>query len=196
MKPILVKIIPVFLLSFFYAPILLAAEAPSKVADVDDISTARGVFHGPVTNTVDVADIEHRLVEAWERGKSKDAVPLEDTTFPISHYPNGNVRAQLGAKHAFLPPSDDPFVFGHGVVVEMFSEKGLFDGVFKTDHCVYDRSSRSGYCVGSVEILYRNVEITGTNMIWHVVNRNARILSHSKVVLNRFSEGMKGVFKR
>ncbi len=176
--------------------LVLADGAPSRVADIGDLASARGTLPAPATNAVDIAANEARLVEAWGRGVPDGAVPLEDTSFPVAHYPNGNVRAQLKADHAFLPPDEDDFVRGHGVIVEMFSELGRFEGMFQADNCIYDRSTRSGYSEGNVLILYRNVEITGSNMMWHVVNRNARILSRSKVVLNRFSEGMKGAFSR
>lgn len=195
MKSFFEKFLPGILLSLFFSSSSWA-EGASPVAGIADVSSARGVFRAPASNAVDIAENERRLSKAWDLGESKDAIPLEDTTFPIAHYPGGNVRAQFKADKAFLPPDDDDFVRAYGVTVEMFSEKGLFEGVFRALNCIYDRSTRSGYCPGAVLILYRNIEITGSNMVWHVENRNARILARSKVVLNRFSDGMKGAFKR
>ncbi len=194
MKHLLPSLVATCLLSPLLSPPPAFADGP--VAGVADIAAAGGVFSASATNAVDMAGNERRLIEAWDKGVPPDVTPMEDTSFPIAHYPNGKLRAQFKADRAFLPQDDEAFVRAHGITVEMFSDAGIFEGVFLADNCIYDRSTRSGYCVGFVRLLYRNVTITGTNMVWHMENRNAKILSHSKVVLNRFSEGMKGAFKR
>ncbi len=147
------------------------------------------------TNQVAASESEGRLIEAWQEAGSSGAMPVKEMTLPVAHYDDGTVRALLRAKEALIPPNDKGPVRARGVVVEMFSEKGLFEGVFIADKLFYDRNTNDSYCEEAVRLEWRDIKITGSNMVWNLETRNAKILSHPKVELNRFMEGIGEAFR-
>ena len=138
---------------------------------------------------------EQTLIAAWTQTVDPEAMPVENMSLPIAHHPGGQVRALLKAVHALLPASDSDYVRARDVVIELYDPAGLLEGIFITDTCIYDRKTESGYCEGKVRIERRGVHITGTNMVWNLNNRSAKILSRPEVRFNRFMAGIGDAFK-
>lgn len=138
---------------------------------------------------------EHALIAAWAQTVDPAAMPVENMSLPIAHHPGGQVRAMLKAVQALLPANDSGYVRAKDVVVELYDPAGQLEGIFITDSCIYDRKTESGYCEGKVRIERRGVHITGTNMVWNLSSRSAKILSQPEVRFNRFMEGIGDAFK-
>ena len=152
----------------------------------------RPVAKPPVQNA---RAAEQSLIAAWTQAVDPAAMPVENMALPIAHHPGGQVRAMLKAVKALLPANDSGYVRGQDVVIELYDPTGLLEGIFITDTCIYDRKTESGYCEGKVRIERRGVHITGTNMVWNLNNRSAKILSRPEVRFNRFMEGIGDAFK-
>lgn len=189
------RILPVL----FACVALAAAGAPEGVPSVGNIADmARSGEKAKVsTNEVQRAEVQKKLQEAWGEEESADgAIPLEDVAFPLVTFPDGSVRVQFRATKALLPQDEKAYVRGQGILMEMFDEGGKFSGLFKTDNCIFDRATRTAYCDGTVRVQYKNIKITGTNMVCDLETRNIKILSGARVSVNRFMENIGSLFKK
>lgn len=139
---------------------------------------------------------EKKLMVAWGDLGEQKATPVESMKLPILHYPDGRVRALLSAERALIPVDDSGYVRAKGVVVEMYAEDGRFEGAFIADNLFFDRSTSESYCEGAVRMEWRDLRITGSNMVWNLETRNAKILSEPRVEVNRFMVGLKDAFKK
>lgn len=205
------------MVAFLAAPMFLGAAGPTaSVADIAAMAGAGGEGRAAATNDVAEASstnrlaktvIQQTLMKTWADVESSEGdIPLEDVSFPLASYPDGSVRVQFMASHALLPQDEKAYVRAKGVYMEMFEPspqqeaqaKGahVLDGVFQADNCIFDRATRTGYCEGWVRLQYRNVKITGTNMVWDMESRNAKILSGARVVVNRFMQDVGKVFRK
>lgn len=135
-------------------------------------------------------DIDRELVAAWqsEEMKEADGVPMEQLSFPIDHFEDGTVRAQFSARWALVPNDEDAFIRAKGICIELYDESGSVVGMYLAENCIFDRTTRVGYCEGPVRIEYkapeRNIRLDGVNMQWNLATRNAKILSEPKLVMS------------
>ena len=141
------------------------------------------------------AERERALVEAWRQAADPQAMPVENMSLPIAHHANGRVRAQLRAGRALIPAQDSGYVRAQDVVIELFSEAGLLEGVLVAENCFFDRATSSGYSEGKVRLEQRGVRIRGANMVWNLESNSAKILSEPEVRFDRFVKGIGDLFK-
>lgn len=146
----------------------------------------------PSTNAPPAANPD-ALMTAWRQEADPSAMPVENLSLPIDHYPNGRPRAVLKAARALVPPKG--FIRAGDVNVEMYDEQGRLEGLFLAENCIYDRLTQCGYCEGTVRIERSGVRITGVNMVWQMRERSAKILSRAEVRVERFVKGFGGLFK-
>lgn len=128
-----------------------------------------------------------------------EGVPMENLSFPVDHFPDGTVRAQFKADKAFIPDDENAFVKASGVIIELYDEKGGLMGAYFAESCIFDRSTRTGYCEGKVRIEYRapgrNIRVDGDGMQWDLVTRNAKILANPKITMAEIMPEIGGAFK-
>jgi hypothetical protein len=150
----------------------------------------------PATNALTTAaERERALVEAWRQAADPQAMPVENMSLPIAHYPNGRVRAQLQAGRALIPANDSGYVRAKDVVIELYSEAGLLEGIVVAENCFFDRATSAGYSEGKVRLEQRGVHIRGANMVWNLETNSAKILSDPEVRFDRFLKGIGDLFK-
>ena len=198
---------PILLAAIFAAPALFGASggaasitdiaAMAQVGAGSRISATNNAERAVSTNGVSKAQVQQELIAAWGNVDGLEgAIPLEDVSFPLVSYPDGSVRVQFKAAHALLPQDEKAYVRGKGIHMEMFEPGGLMSGLFRSDNCIFDRATRTGYCEGRVRVQYQNVKITGTNMVWDLETRNVKVLSGARVIVNRFMSNLGSVFKK
>ena len=141
------------------------------------------------------AERERALVEAWRQAADPRAMPVENMTLPVAHHPNGRVRALLRAGRALIPAQDSGYVRAQDVVIELFSEAGLLEGVLVAENCFFDRATSAGYSEGKVRLEQRGVRIRGANMVWNLESNSAKILSEPEVRFDRFVKGIGDLFR-
>ena len=151
------------------------------------ISSARDV------EKADRADTERKLMDAWKGAADSSAIPMVGISFPVSHHDNGGVRLQFRAGEALLPSLNSDYLRAKDITLELFTPTGAMVGAFHGDRGLYDRAARVGFCEGPVLIVNKDVRIDGTNMIWDLESRNAKILKSARVVIR--AGMMKGVGK-
>jgi len=178
--------------------LLLAARAAggSLPAPAPAVAATHTVPVVPATNTAPTAaERERALVEAWRQAADPQAMPVENMSLPIAHHANGRVRAQLRAGRALIPASDSGYVRAMDVVIELYSEAGLLEGIVVAENCFFDRATSAGYSEGKVRLEQRGVHIRGANMVWNLETNSAKILSDPEVRFDRFLKGMGDLFK-
>lgn len=146
-------------------------------------------------------DIDRELIDAWqsEEMKEADGVPMEQLSFPIDHFEDGTVRAQFHARWALVPNDEDAFVRARGICIELYDESGNVIGMYIAENCIFDRTTRVGYCEGPVRIEYkapdRNLRLDGANMQWNLATRNAKILSEPRLVMSEIMGNLGKAFR-
>lgn len=145
--------------------------------------------------------VEAELIAAWRSEEMDEAggMPMEQLSFPIDHFDDGTVRAQFSAQWALIPDDEDAFVRARGVCIELYDEDGKVVGMYIADNCIFDRTTRVGYCEGPVRIEYkapgRNIRLDGVDMQWSLATRNAKILSEPRLVMSEIMGELGGAFK-
>ncbi|MBR3084919.1 MAG: hypothetical protein IKH04_00805 [Kiritimatiellae bacterium] len=145
--------------------------------------------------------IGEALVAAWRNGDADDpeGVPMEGLSFPIDHFEDGTVRAQFSARWAILPSDESAFVRAKDVYIELYNEAGAVIGIYVADNCIFDRTTRVGYCDGPVRMEYkapgRNIRLDGVGMQWNLATRDATILSEPKVTMSGIMGELGGAFR-
>lgn len=166
---------------------LLAPRSALSADDAADVSVEK--------------QIGDALIAAWQAGDAADAnaTPMEGLSFPIDHFEDGTVRAQFSAEWALLPADEAEFIRAKGVYVELYNEDGDVIGIYVAENCIFDRTTRVGYCDGPVRIEYnapgRNIRVDGIGMQWNLATRNAKILSEPKVTMAGIMGELGGAFK-
>jgi len=119
------------------------------------------------------------LADFWRKQPDADASPVENLTLPVEHYDNGRVRAVLHAGRAVI--NRNGVVWSWQVAVDLFDPVGRIDGRVEAASCLYDRSSRRGYCPEHVRLVRTNAVVTGVGMYWTMADQRMRILSEPVV---------------
>ena len=125
-------------------------------------------------------DEAKRLREIY--GKCVDAIrsPAEDVTVPVENYEDGSVKTSIFADKAqfFV---DDALVWGEGVVVTHFSEKGEEIVRLTAQSCVVDRKSKCGWAEGHAKLTYGGTTVEGDGVYFSIEEEYVIIAEKSKI---------------
>ena len=121
------------------------------------------------------------LANVWQRKPDAEASPVDHLTLPIEHYDNGRIRAVLHAGKAAV--MNTGMIWAWQVTVDRFDSVGAPDGRIEADDCLYDRTTRRGYCADAVMLVQSNATIRGTGLYWTMATQRMRILSNAVVRL-------------
>lgn len=158
-----------------------------------------------------ISAVHAQLMEAIHKAPDAAATPMSKVSLPFAHHPNGRVRATLSADYALFPAKAGDYLRARNITLQLFNPIGELDAIFLADDCVFDSSTKMGYCNGPVRLLYRRIivsdkgvpsvdvlEITGTNMVLDVENDNTKVtIPVSPVVkINGFMDGLGKVLKK
>ncbi len=128
------------------------------------------------------------LVEAYDTGKGESGSPVENLTLPIEHYDSGRVRAVLRAVRAVR--AEDGFVRASQVQIELFTEIGKREGLITAESCLFNFEERRGYCRGNVTLVRQEVEVSGNDLYWSLVQQRVVMLSAARVVVKEWTREM------
>lgn len=125
-----------------------------------------------------------RLREAWRACKArvdqKLEQPAENVTIPLETFPDGTVKSRVTAKraHVFV---DTGFVWGEGIRVEQYDEKGKVHASLVADDCIVDRKARTGWVAGAAKMVYGESSISGRGIYFSLTREFIKIFSQSEV---------------
>ena len=104
---------------------------------------------------------------------------LNNIRVPIQSYPNGRVKMELKAASAKIPPKG--MITGSNVMVLMYADNGVLDGMLEAEYCEFDRAKKVAECKGDVVFTQSKVKISGTDASLH--GDEERISLHKNVVV-------------
>ena len=106
--------------------------------------------------------------------------PAEDVTVPVENYEDGSVKTSIFAKKAqfFV---EDALVWGEGVEVTHFSEKGEVIVRLTAQNCVVDRKSKCGWAEGHSKLTYGGTTVEGDGVYFSIEEEYVIIAEQSKI---------------
>lgn len=115
-------------------------------------------------------------------GKCVEALrtPAEGVTVPVENYEDGSVKTSVFAEKAqfFV---DDALVWGEGVVVRHFSEKGEELVRLTAQNCVVDRKSKCGWAEGRARLTYGGTTVEGDGVYFSIEEEYVMIVDNSQI---------------
>lgn len=123
------------------------------------------------------------LAERWQPVKASMTSPVENLLLPLDHFPNGRVRAQLAAKKAQV--FSDGIIFAEDVTVALFNDRGEPDGCLTAEGCIFDRSTKNGYCEGPVSMEKEGDRLKGRGMYFSFERQSIKILGDCEIRTRR-----------
>lgn len=125
-------------------------------------------------------DEAKRLRVIYEKCVEALRSPAEDVTVPVENYADGSVKTSIFAKKAqfFV---DDALVWGEGVVVTHFSEKGEEIVSLTAQNCVVDRKSKCGWAEGHAKLTYGGTTVEGDGVYFSLEEEYVIIAENSKI---------------
>jgi hypothetical protein len=106
--------------------------------------------------------------------------PMVDLRIPLEFYPSGELKAELFAARAHMPP--DGRIRAYGLVVKGYSEKGDPEIVLKAEDCVLDRVGQVATSTNHVSLKRGDVNVSGDGFSWNGTDERLKILKHARVV--------------
>jgi hypothetical protein len=112
--------------------------------------------------------------------------PMENLRIPLSHYPGGELKTELMAERAEVPP--DGRIAAYGLILRAFLEDGSLEMEIKAEDCVCDRLGQVASSTNAVSLVRGPVTVTGEGFSWSggdekiTITRNARVEFPSAIV--------------
>ncbi len=115
-------------------------------------------------------------------GKCVEALrtPAEAVTVPVENYDDGSVKTSIfAAKAQFFV--EDALVWGEGVVVSHFSEKGDEVVRLTAQNCVVDRKAKCGWAQGHARLTYGGTTVEGEGVYFSIEEEYVIIAESSQI---------------
>ncbi len=106
--------------------------------------------------------------------------PMEDLRIPLEHYPTGEVKTELFAARAEVPP--DGSIVAYGLVLKSFTEAGELEMEIRADDCVCDRAEQVASSSNHVSLTRGDINVSGDGFTWHGDEEQLKILKNARVV--------------
>jgi hypothetical protein len=123
------------------------------------------------------------FVEKWGVSKAAMTSPVENLTLPLDYYSNGRVRAVLHAQKAQMLL--EGMIFAEGVRVDMLAEDGRPDGRLTAEGCLFNRTTKQGYCEGAVSVEKSGDRLKGRGMYFSMEQQFIKILAECEIRTQR-----------
>ena len=105
--------------------------------------------------------------------------PMEDLRIPLEHYPSGELKTELFASRAEIPP--DGSIVAFGLVLKSFAETGELEMEIKADDCICDRVGQVASSSNHVSLTRGEIQVSGDGFSWQGGEEKLKILSNARV---------------
>jgi hypothetical protein len=114
-----------------------------------------------------------------------NAVPnrVENLRLALNHYTNGQVKTELRAAWALVPPGQP--VEAREVRVECFNSQGGLEMVIVAPSLTYDRYAGLAQTDDIVRATVKGMSVSGRGLRWSSKEENVRLLGSVRVMLTR-----------
>ena len=121
-----------------------------------------------------------RLRESYVKCVEAMKTPAENVAVPFENWPDGSVKSSLTAEKAqfFM---EDGLIWGEGVVVRQFDEKGSETANLEAENCVVDRNTRMGWVEGKAKLKYGKTTVDGEKIFFSLPDEYIKIYSNVEI---------------
>lgn len=106
--------------------------------------------------------------------------PAENVMVPFENWPDGSVKSSVTAERAqFL--TEEGLVWGKGVIVSQFDEKGTETARLEASDCIVHRESKCGWVEGHAKAVYGKTVIEGDRIYFSFPEEYIKIYSNVEI---------------
>ena len=106
--------------------------------------------------------------------------PMEDLRIPLEHYPTGELKTELFAERAEVPP--DGSIVAFGLVLKSFTLAGDVEMEIQAEDCVCDRIAQVASSSNHVSLVRGDLRVSGDGFTWKGSEEKLKILRNARVV--------------
>jgi len=106
--------------------------------------------------------------------------PIENLRVRLECYPTGEVKTELFAKRANVPP--DGSIVAYGLVLKGFTIDGKVEMEIVAEDCIFDQSKGVANSSNVVSLTRGDVKVSGKGFTWKSEDKKLKILKKAKVV--------------
>lgn len=118
--------------------------------------------------------------EAYARCAGNLTAPAEKVTVPFENWPDGSVKSSVTADRAQFV-MEDGFIWGEGVTVRQFDEKGVETARLEADNCIVHRDTKCGWVEGHAKTVYGRTVIQGDKIYFSFPEEYIKIYSNVEI---------------
>lgn len=121
-----------------------------------------------------------RLKAEFEKCLATTNSAADDIELPIEQYDDGRIKSRLKAKKAqiFLGSG---IVWGEGITVEQYDDKGIVTASLQADSCVVDRKKLTGWAPGSATATAGEVTVSGRGIYFSFKEEFVKITADAEI---------------
>lgn len=120
--------------------------------------------------------------------------PMEDLRIPLEHYPTGELKTELFAERAKVPP--DGSIMAFGLILRSFMPTGEVEMEIQAEDCVCDRVAQVASSSNHVSLVRGGIRIDGDGFTWSGGEEKLKILKNARVVFPTAMVQKEGVLDR
>jgi lipopolysaccharide export system protein LptC len=120
--------------------------------------------------------------------------PMEDLRIPLEHYPTGELKTELFADRAEVPP--DGSIVAFGLILKSFTVDGELVMEIQAEDCVCDRVAQVASSSNHVSLTRGDINVSGDGFTWSGADEKLKILNNARVVFPTAMMQKEGVFDR
>ena len=123
-----------------------------------------------------------RLKAEYDKCLAVTNSAANDIELPIEQYPDGRIKSRLRARKAqmFL---DTGLVWGEGITVEQYDEKGEVSGTLSADSCIVDRKRVVGWVPGGAVATMGDVTVSGRGIFFSFKEEFVKITTDAEIIV-------------
>ena len=106
--------------------------------------------------------------------------PIENLKVRLACYPTGELKTELFAKKATVPPNGS--IIAYGLILTGFTIDGVVDMKIIAEDCVFDQDKGVANSTNAVSLKRGDIKVTGKGFSWNNSDEKLKILKKAKVV--------------
>ncbi len=119
--------------------------------------------------------------------------PIKNLRVNLDYYPTGELKTELFAKWADVPP--DGKIIAQGLVLNGFTLDGKVEMEIIAEDCVYDQDKGVASSTNAVALTRGDITVNGKGFEWSGGDKKLKILKKAKVVFPAAIIKNKGVLE-
>ncbi len=106
--------------------------------------------------------------------------PIENLCVRLECYSTGEVKTEIFAKRANVPP--DGSIVAYGLVMKGFTIDGKVEMEIVAEDCIFDQDKGEASSTNAVSLTRGDIKVSGKGFTWKSEDKKLKILKKAKVV--------------